>query len=174
MRILWTTLALAVLTGSAFAGERVSLRARDANGKPFTLASQRGKVVALTFGSRSTKDELAKVDEALAKQSGRDFEVVSVIDFENIPGIGKGMARKKVAAHDRPGEVKLVVDPDGGLARSMNVDPKSHVDILVIDRHSRLRGHYKGTSGLAEAEKKVAHLRRHHSSMWSGSLRRAE
>jgi len=161
MQMLRTALVAAVLASPAFAGERVSLHARDANGKPFTLESQRGKVVALTFASKSTKDELAKVDEALAKHAGADFEVVSVIDLENVPGIGKGIARKKVADNDRPGEVKLVVDPDGELARSLNVDPKSHVDIFVIDRHGTLRGHYDGTRGLANAEKKIARLRRH-------------
>jgi hypothetical protein len=164
VRILWTTLTTALLLGSASAGERVSLHARDANGKPFKLESRRGKVVALTFASKSTKDELAKVDEALARHSGHDFEVVSVIDFENVPGIAKGMARKKVAENDRPGQVKLVVDPDGGLARSLNADPKSRVDILVIDKRGRVRGRYDGTRGLPDAEKKITQLRRHRSS----------
>lgn len=159
MPILRTALAAALLMGTAFAGERVTLHAHDAKGQPFSLESRRGKVVALTFASKSTKDQLAKVDQALAKHAGGDFEVVSVIDFEDVPGIAKGMARKKVAENDRPGEVKLVVDPDGGLARSLNVDPKSHVDILVIDRHGIVRGRYDGAHGLAAAEKKVAHLR---------------
>jgi hypothetical protein len=150
--------------GPASAGKRVSLHALDGNGKPFSLESRRGKVVALTFASKSTKDELAEVDRALAKQTGHDFEVVSVIDFENVPGIAKGFARKKVAENDRPGEVKLVVDPDGGLARSLNADPKSRVDILVIDKRGKVRGRYDGTRGLADAEKKIAQLRRHRSS----------
>ena len=160
MRSLSATLAAVVFLGSAFAGEHVSLHARDANGKPFRLESQRGKVVAVTFASKSTKDELAKIDQALAQRSGRDFEVVSVIDFENVPGVGKEIARKKVAEHDRPGEVKLVIDPEGELARSLNADPKSRVDILVIDKRGTVRGRYNGTSGLAAAEKKIAQLRR--------------
>jgi peroxiredoxin len=164
MRGLATTLVTAMLMSSAFGGEHLSLHARDAKGEPFTLASQRGKVVALTFASKSTKDQLARVDQALAKRSGRDFAVVSVIDFEDVPGIAKGIARKKVAENDRRGGVKLIVDPDGGLARSLNVDPKSHVDILVIDKRGTVRGRYDGARELADAEKKIAQLRRHRAS----------
>jgi cytochrome oxidase Cu insertion factor (SCO1/SenC/PrrC family) len=162
MRTLLTLFATTALVASGFAGEGVQLHAHDAHGKPFTLESQRGKIVALTFGSKSTKDEVKEVNDALAKHSGRDFEVVSVVDFEDIPDIAKGMARDKVAKSDRPGELQHVVDPDGEMARSFHVDAKSHVDILVLDKRGVVRGRYDGKRGLADAEKKIAELRSQH------------
>jgi hypothetical protein len=158
MRTMLAILASTALVGSALANQGVRLHARDANGKPFSLESQRGKIVALTFGSKSTRDEAKEVNDALAKHSGQDFEVVSVVDFEDIPGIAKGIARGKVAKSDRPEVLQHVVDPDGEMARSFHVDAKSHVDILVLDKRGVVRGRYDGKRGLADAEKQIAKL----------------
>lgn len=155
-----STIILAALLASPALADVVRLHARDGRGNPFSLESQRGKIVALTFGSKSTKDEAKRVNDRLAEHAGNDFEVVSVVDFEDIPDVAKGMARDKVAKSDRPGKMQHVVDPDGEIARSLHVDAKSHVDILVLDKRGVVRGRYNGERDLPLAQKKISELRR--------------
>ena len=142
------------------AEEQVWLRSFDAGGQPYDLSAERGRVVALTFASRHTRDEAEEVNDTLSAQAGEDFQVVSVVDFMDVPQIGRGSARKQVAQHDRPGRIQFLVDDTGQLKRSFHVDPRSRVDILVIDQHGVLRGRYAGIGQLDDALREIDQLRK--------------
>ena len=141
------------------ATEQVWLKSWDGHGRPFDLRSARGKIVAITFASRDTKDEAAEVNDTLAELAANGtVQVICVVDFSSVPGIGRGMAKKQVAEHDRPGQITLV-DEKGSLKKAFHVDPKSRVDILVLDAHGNLQGRYAGLGKLDAAVQKIDELR---------------
>lgn len=137
----------------------VWLRGWDGHGRPFDLATVRGRVVALTFCSRWTKDEAAKVHDALATRAGGDVMVVSVVDFAGIPGFAHGYARRKLAEHDQQGRIVHLVDEQGGLKRAFQTDPERRVDIFVIDRDGSLKGRFYGEKQVGDAVRLVDLLR---------------
>jgi hypothetical protein len=141
------------------ADEQVWLRSFDATGQPYDLSSERGRVVALTFASRHMRDEAEEVNDALSARAGEDFQVVSVVDFTDVPQIGWGSAKKQVARHDRPGRIQFLVDETGQLKHAFRVDPRSRVDILVIDQQGILRGRYAGLRQLDDAVREIERLR---------------
>jgi hypothetical protein len=153
-------IAIGVLAwiGSAWAQTTVSFDAIDGRGRQFHFEKTRGKVVALTFGSRNTQQEARLVNEDLRRRAGRDFTVVSVVDFEGIPVGGRDMARRKVMESDKFG-LKHLVDDDGSLAKELGARPTQAVDIFVIDRDGRLVGRYDEDS-LKAAEQQIETLRR--------------
>src|SRR5690242_15861138 len=117
--------ALAVVCGlSSLARAEVWLKSYDAHGRPVELRDLRGKVVALTFASKETRDEATEVNDELADLAGDDAVVLCVVDLENVPDFGRGTARKKIAESDRPG-LQHVVDEHGALPRAFGVDARS-------------------------------------------------
>ena len=164
MRTLRLTLAILVgaslgaLSPRARGAEEVWLRSWDAHGRPVSLADMRGKVVALTFAGKKTRDEATEINDELSAKAGQDFEVLSSVDLEDIPDFGRGTARKKIAEADVPGALEHVVDAKGQLRRSFNA-PMDHVTILVIDKRGELRGRYEGLAELQQAEKQIEELR---------------
>jgi hypothetical protein len=128
-------------------GTLVALHAPDGRGKPFDLSSLRGQVVAVTFTSRYTQDEAARVNDALGMRS--DVKVVSVVDFMGIPGFVHGYAKRKVAEAD--GKIQHLCDERGQLRRQFDAHPDKHVDIFVIDRDGGLRGRFEGAGQLEGA-----------------------
>jgi len=125
----------------------MALSAADGRGRSFELSSLRGNVVAVTFVSRYTQDEAARVNEALGSRS--DVKVVSVVDFVGIPGFVHGYARKKVAEAD--GRVQHLCDEHGALKRQFGAHPDKHVDIFIVDRDGGLRGRFEGQQQLEAA-----------------------
>ena len=151
--------SLMVLPSLTNATEQVWLKSYDGHGHPFDLKSARGKIVALTFASRHTKDEASEVNDTLAEKVAKGgLEVVCVVDFTDVPDIGRGMAKKQVAEHDRPGQINLV-DDKGSLKKAFHVDPKTRVDILVLDANGNLQGRYAGLGQLDAAVQKIDELR---------------
>ena len=128
-------------------GPLMALHAPDARGRAFDLSSLRGNVVAVTFVSRYTQDEAARVNDALGAR--RDVKVVSVVDFMGIPGFVHGYARRKVAEAD--GRVQHLCDERGALRRQFGAHPDKHVDIFIVDRQGGLRGHFEGQQQLESA-----------------------
>jgi hypothetical protein len=159
--------AMLLSATSVFAQNVVSFDAHDGRGHPFHFDSTRGRVVALTFGSRATQNEARLVNDELARKVGRDFTVVSIVDFVGIPEGAREMARHKTVQSDRPG-LKHLVDDDGSLSKELGARPDKGVDIFVIDRAGRLVGRYDEDS-LQQAEKQIEGLRKKHV-----SARRAE
>ena len=155
---LTVALALAISTpGFADVGPMVWLKGWDGRGQAFDLQSVRGRFVALTFCSRWTKDEAAKVHGAL---SGRgDVLVVSVVDFAGVPNFARGYARRKIAEHDQQGRILHLVDEQGGLKRAFQTDPERRVDILVIDRDGSLKGRFSGEKQVPDALRLIDQLR---------------
>jgi hypothetical protein len=156
--------ALALMLALAFSLAHVAqaatwLRSWDAHGRPFDLRSLRGKVVALTFGGRHTQDEVTEVNDELAQEAGRDFQVLCVVDLTEVPGVGRGGALKKIAEADRPGELEHLVDDHGSLRRPFEVSPDERVDILILDKNGDLRARYVGLREVPDALKKIAELR---------------
>jgi hypothetical protein len=149
--------AAAAAPSSANETLRVWLRGFDGRGQAFDLANVRGKLVALTFCSRFTKDEAAKVHGALT-QSG-DVMVVSVVDFAGVPSFAHGYARRKIAEHDLTGRLVHLVDEQGGLKRAFQTDPERRVDIFVIDRDGALRGRFLGEKQVNDAIRLIQQLR---------------
>jgi hypothetical protein len=138
-----------VATPAALAqGPVMALRAPDAHGRAFDLESLRGNVVAVTFVSRYTQDEAARINDALGARGG-DVKVVSVVDFMGIPGFVHGYARRKMAEAD--GRVQHLCDERGLLRRQFGAHPDKHVDIFIVDRDGGLRGRFEGQQQLEAA-----------------------
>jgi hypothetical protein len=135
---------------------QVWLRGWDGRGQEFDLSSVRGRFVALTFCSRFTKDEAAKVHDALTARG--DVMVVSVVDFAGVPSFAYGYARRKIAEHDQAGHIVHLVDEQGGLKRAFQTDPERRVDILVIGRDGALKGRFRGEQ-VADALRLLDQLR---------------
>lgn len=131
----------------------VWLHAYDAHGRPFDLRALRGQVVALTFGSRATQEEVKDVNDTLVEHAGDGRAlVVSVVDFEGIPSFAHDMARQRMAESDLPGKLLHVADEEKRLTRGFGVEPQDRVDILVVDADGALRGRFTG----AEVDDAVA------------------
>jgi cytochrome oxidase Cu insertion factor (SCO1/SenC/PrrC family) len=142
-------------------GELALLRANDAHGQPLDPAQLHGQVVAVTFCSRYTKNDVGPInDKLLAGSPGGDVRVVSVIDFEGIPRMFHNYARRKVAESDRPNGVTHLVDDTGQLRRVFNTDPRHRVDIVVLDRDGTVRGHFIGSDQVDDALRLMNDLRR--------------
>jgi hypothetical protein len=148
-------LVAAVWPFAGRAQERVWLHSYDGHGQPFDLQQLRGHVVAVTFASRHTRDEAEEVNDTL-RQHGVD--VVTLVDFRDIPPFGKGAAKKQMAQHDEPGQINLV-DERGRLAQAFNTAPKERVTILMIDREGVLRGRYDGLGQLPQALQEAERLK---------------
>jgi hypothetical protein len=156
-----TALVVAFVFGvSSAATAETWLKSWDAHGRSVQLSDYRGKVVALTFAGKHTRDEATEVNDELAELAGDDAVVLSAVDLEDVPDFGKGTARKKIAESDRPGVLQHVVDDRGTLARAFNADPKQSVAILVIDKNGELRGRFEnGLRDLPQAEKLIRELK---------------
>jgi hypothetical protein len=152
---LFLAAAIAAPSAARAQGPVVALAANDARGHAFDLSSLRGNIVAVTFGSRYTQDEAARVNDALGSRS--DVKVVSVVDFMGIPGFVYGYARRKVAEAD--GRVQHVCDEHGALRRQFGVHPDKHVDIFIIDRDGGLRGRFEGAQQLDRALRRLDDVR---------------
>lgn len=137
-------------------GPVMALHAADGRGRAFDLESLRGNVVAVTFVSRYTQDEAARVNDALGARGG-DVKVVSVVDFVGIPGFVHDYARKKVAEAD--GRVQHLCDEKGELRRKFGAHPDKHVDIFVVDRDGGLRGRFEGQQQLEAALRLIDEVR---------------
>ena len=137
-------------------GPVMALHTTDAHGRAFDLESLRGNVVAVTFTSRYTQDEAARVNDALGKEGG-DVKVVSVVDFVGIPGFVHNYARKKMAEAD--GRVQHVCDEKGELRRQFGAHSQQHVDIFVVDRDGGLRGRFEGQQQLEAALRLIDEVR---------------
>jgi len=148
-----------VLGLSSVASAETWLKSWDAHGRPVELRDFRGKVVALTFASKGTRDEVTEVNDELADLAGDSAEVLCVVDLEDVPEFGKGTARKKIAESDKPGLIQHVVDERGSLPRAFNVDARKKVGILVIDKNGELRGRFDGLRDLEKAQKLVEQLK---------------
>jgi hypothetical protein len=150
--------ALLLLVSSAHAQNVVTFDAPDGHGHPYHFVTTRGRVVALTFGSRATQDDARRVNDELRQRVGRDFTVVSIVDFTGVPVGAREMARHEVVKSDQPG-LKHLVDDDGSLSRDLGARPTQNVDIFVIDRAGRLVGRYNEDS-LAQAEQQIERTRK--------------
>ncbi|HXU68497.1 MAG TPA: hypothetical protein VN947_04170 [Polyangia bacterium] len=144
-------MTILLLLGASFTaqaqGPVFALQAADAHGHHFDLSSLRGNVVAVTFVSRYTQDEGARVNGALGTRG--DVKVVSVVDFTGIPGFVHGYARRKVAEAD--GRVQHLCDETSTLGRRVGAHPRQHVDIFIVDRDGGLRGRFEGQQQLGSA-----------------------
>lgn len=147
VRSLLVTMFFLAAPAALAQGPVMALQADDAHGRAFDLSSLRGSVVAVTFVSRYTHDEAARVNEALGARS--DVKVVSVVDFVGIPGFVHGYVRRKIAEAD--GRVQLLCDERGELRRRFGAHSDKHVDIFIIDRDGGLRGRFEGQDQLEAA-----------------------
>jgi hypothetical protein len=160
VRTLIVGLALVgIMSGPALGRQLVWLNGADGNGRPFDLRSLRGQVVALTFTSRWTKDEAHKINTALGARIDRDFAVVTVIDLGGVPSLFHGYAKRRIADEENRGRIHHVVDENGRLKQTFNVDPDKRVDILVIDKDGTLRGRFTGSGQLGDAQQLIDQLR---------------
>jgi len=131
----------------------------DARGREITLGSLRGQVVAVTFVGKNTRDEATDINDDLSRLAEPSrMTVVSVVDLEDVPHLGRRTAMSKIAESDRPGLVHLV-DSDGRLKQSFGVDPTRKVTILVLDRDGAVRGRFEGEAGLSQAVKLIEKLK---------------
>lgn len=152
---LFLTAALGMPLVARAQGPIMLLHALDARGRAFDLARLRGNVVAVTFASRYTQDEAARINAVLGSRA--DVKVVSVIDFVGIPGFVHDYARRKVAEAD--GRVQHLCDERGDLGRQLGAHPDKHVDIFIVDREGGLRGRFEGQPQLGAAMRLLDEIR---------------
>jgi hypothetical protein len=120
--------------------------------------------VAITFASRYTHEQVARINEALLQHMANgDSEVVTIVDLVGVPRIAYGYVRRRVAAADQAGRIRHLVD-DGQLRQRFQVQPERDVDILIVDRQGILRGRYSGEGQLEEALQLVDELKSQHAS----------
>lgn len=132
----------------------------DGEGQAYDLRALRGQVVAVTFGSASTQEEVGRINQLLdAQVRPGDVQVVSVVDLGGVPGWLHGYARGQVAKNQRGMRIKLVLDEAGSLRRPLGVQPTQRVDILVIDRQGAVRGRFRGEGELTQVLHLLAELR---------------
>jgi hypothetical protein len=159
VRVKLVTLFFAAVLGLPFVaraqGAVVALQAADGRGHAFDLATLRGNVVAVTFTSRYTQDEAARINAALTSRA--DVKVVSVIDFVGIPGFASGYAKRKMAEAD--GRVQHLCDERGTLRKQFGAHPDKHVDIFIVDRSGGLRGRFEGQQQLEAAMRLLDEVR---------------
>lgn len=155
MRLVVTLAFLLAAPVALAQGPVMEFSAADAHGHSFDLTALRGNVVAVTFVSRYTQDEAARINDALGAR--RDVKVVSVVDFMGIPGFVHNYARKKVAEAD--GRVQHLCDEEGHLRKQLGVHPDKHVDIFIIDRDGGLRGRFEGQQQLSGALRMLDEVR---------------
>jgi hypothetical protein len=122
--------------------QMVVLTGTDGRGHPFDLAEMRGQVVAITFASRTTREEADRVHAALLAREAR-LVVVSVVDLAGIPSLFHGYARRKAAEHDQAGRIVHVIDERGEVKRRFSAEPQRRVDILVVGPDGELRGRFE-------------------------------
>lgn len=146
-------LALVAFAPLSYA-DHVWLHAPDGRGRMFDLASERGKIVAVTFATRKTQDEVREVNDQLA---GLGVDIVTVVDFRTIPRIGHGVARHEMAKNDRPGHIN-VIDRSGKISNGLGIDPSKGVVVLLVDEEGVLRGRYNGLAEVDRATGDVAQL----------------
>jgi hypothetical protein len=154
--LLLLTMCLLATPAALAQGPVVALRAPDAHGRAFDLESLRGNVVAVTFVSRYTQDEAARINDALGARGG-DVKVVSVVDFIGIPGFVHNYARRKMAEAD--GRVQHLCDEHGDLRRRFGAHSDKHVDIFIVDRDGGLRGRFEGQRQLEAALRLIDEVR---------------
>ncbi len=85
--------------------------------------------------------------------------IVSIVDFNGVPSLFKGYARRKIAEHDKSGILVHLVDEQGGLKRAFQTEPDKRVDILIIDRDGSLKGRFSGEKLLEDAIRLLDQLR---------------
>lgn len=155
MLSLFLTAALGLPIVARAQGPVMALQAADARGRAFDLATLRGNVVAVTFASRYTQDEAARINTTLTSRV--DVKVVSVVDFVGIPGFVHDYAKRKVAEAD--GRVQHLCDERGELKRQFGAHPDKHVDIFIVDRDGGLRGRFEGQQQLEAAMRLLDEVR---------------
>jgi len=127
------------------------MRVQDAQGRWVDLSSLRGRTVVVTFGSRHTEKQARAINDRL---SGSGNLVVNVVDLRGVPKLAHKLALKKIRESDRP-NLWHIVDEDGAIARELGADTRHHVDMLVVDRHGRLAGHYRDEQQLGDVEMRL-------------------
>jgi hypothetical protein len=162
LRAAFQTLIIALATVSPVhlrADGRFILSGRDGRGHNFDISWLRGEVVAITFASRYTREQVSYVNEALLQHMRHgESEVITVVDLVGVPKIAYGYVRRRVAQADQLGRIRHLID-DGRIRQQLQVRPEHDVDILVVDKQGVLRGRYSGGRQLGEALQLIEKLR---------------
>ena len=139
--------ALLVMVAVAAHAAPVQVAGFDARGQTFRLSDLRGQVIAVTLVSRWTRKELEKVNARLITRiAPARMAVVTVVDFIGIPKGFHAYARKQIIAGGKKSPVRFVAD-DLGIWRSyFDARPAKRVDIIVVDQHGEIRGHFVGAA----------------------------
>jgi hypothetical protein len=148
-----------LLTAGAARALPVSISGTNAQGRPFRLEEERGRVVAITLVSRYTRDELARINEALKAEVGPDVLVVTVVDLTAVPRLFRALARHRVAQQALADRVQFVIDDSGRWSSTLGAVPDERVDIIVLDRGGELRGHFVGWPEVERARQLIRDLR---------------
>lgn len=141
------------------ANRPVLLSAVDSQGHPFDLRMLRGKIVAVTFTSRYTRDEAMKVISQLEQRGSGDVQLVTVVDLVGVPSLFHGYAKRRVADEDKKSGVRHLVDGDGRLKKLFGAAPDREVDVFIIDRRGDLRGRFVGHKQVEDALRLIEELR---------------
>jgi hypothetical protein len=160
VRALLCALSITFSAPAAFGEHGLDVRGYDARGHWFDLSSERGRAVALTFGSRKTENEVRTVNQTLARHTGPTALLVTVVDLRDVPHFAHGLAMNQIRQSDRPGRVHHLVDKRGEIARGFGIDPRQAVDIFIVDKRGRVAGHFVGKEQLTQAEARLSKVER--------------
>ncbi len=108
------------------------------DGKPFKLASLRGKVVLMDFWATwcgPCKDSAPKFQQFFERYRDKGFSVVGV-NLDEEPGeVPRFMARHRVSYN-------VVLDPDNAVSRLYRV--RGIPSLFLLDKQGRVRKHWVG------------------------------
>jgi hypothetical protein len=135
------------------------LAGTDGFGQPFRLDQTRGTIVAMTLASRYTRHEAERVNAYFEPLAARGaVHVVSVIDFMGIPSLFHGYARRRIAEASRRSPIRFIVDEEGRWRSFFQARPDRRVDVILIDRDGKPRGHFAGEAELGAVDRMLASL----------------
>jgi cytochrome c biogenesis protein CcmG, thiol:disulfide interchange protein DsbE len=126
------------LKGAADRPAMTEFVARDLDGKAWSLADQKGKVVLVNYWATwcpPCRAELPELANVARQYSGRPFAMVGISVDEG----GPEAVRKLVTAEGLPYPI-LLPAADSAIISSLDAIPTT----LLIDRHGRIANRYRG------------------------------
>lgn len=154
------TVGLLVLGMGTARAEPLGLQMPDVHERPFDVASLRGRVVVLTFGSHANPRELERINMALrGRVQAGALSLVCAVDLSAVPSFVHALPRRRIAAAERSqGFLKFIIDADGRLRDQLGVRPRDRVDVLVLGQDGTLRGRFQGEGELPKVQALVDEL----------------
>lgn len=163
--------AILILFASAAHAQTIKIEGPGPNWEWHQTDARHGNVVVIVVVSRYTQKESYFVSWKLGTRlRDGDFRMFTVIDFIGIPRFGfiYDIARKRILketsqsnqelAKHGVSPVEYICDMKETLRDKLDADPRHRVDVIVLDKDGKLRGHFDGGKEIDRAIKLIDEL----------------